>query len=198
MKNIMESEIVCISTSHDSSISFLDLKDNIWNIELERIFRERYFLIDENNVDHCFSVIREFLKKEFGITCFRHCIVDSDSIGFAPTQGIPEKLYSHIYDLCPSGSIEIMSHHEAHALGALYLSPYNSSLVLSYDGGGKDKNGKREFFNIYHAKRNGELELLKSYDWNLGVSYSWIGIPLTPLKKKTGPLLIKIFTHLSG
>jgi len=48
-------------------------------------------------------------------------------------------------------------HHESHAAGCFYQSPYKEALIFSFDGGGND--GK---FNVYKATRENSVELLES------------------------------------
>lgn len=58
-------------------------------------------------------------------------------------------------------------HHAAHAACAFYQSPYNKSLIFTYDGGG---NGA--FFNVYLANtRNIGPKLIDKFDIDLGFPY---------------------------
>lgn len=58
-------------------------------------------------------------------------------------------------------------HHMAHACCAFYQSPYNESLIFTYDGGG---NGA--FFNVYIAEnRETGPKLINRFDIDLGFPY---------------------------
>ena len=46
-------------------------------------------------------------------------------------------------------------HHMAHAAAAFYQSPFDKSLVISFDGGGDGS-----YFNFYEADRNTGIKLL--------------------------------------
>ena len=50
-------------------------------------------------------------------------------------------------------------HHEAHAAGCFYQSPYQEALAFSFDGGGNDG-----FFNISHCLRGESPKLLETRD----------------------------------
>lgn len=92
----------------------------------------------------------KFIKNEYGIeefdTCYYECTdvvvedFDRKHIIYPTEKRIPAKNYKHV------------GHHEAHAYGCFYQSPYKEALVFSFDGGGDD--GK---FNVYHSKRGEDI-----------------------------------------
>jgi len=97
--------------------------------------------------------ILKWIEKEYGIKEYDNCYFSStDFIGedfkgthraFQTNKKIKAKNYIHGL------------HHESHAAGCFYQSPFNEAIVFSFDGGGDD--GK---FNIYHATRGEELKCL--------------------------------------
>jgi carbamoyltransferase len=58
-------------------------------------------------------------------------------------------------------------HHESHAAGALYQSPFKKALCISVDGMGDDGS-----FNIYLGEKGKDLQLLSRYEIFLGSNYS--------------------------
>ena len=71
-------------------------------------------------------------------------------------------------------------HHTAHAAGAFYQSPYQRSLVFTYDGGGDGG-----FFNVYLADRISGIRLLDKFNQDLGFPYMVIADYLKDIKKES-------------
>jgi carbamoyltransferase len=119
-----------------------------------------------------------FIEKEYGISEFDNCYYSStDFIGedfngvhkcFQTNSLIKAKNYIH------------STHHESHAAGCFYQSPYKEALIFSFDGGGDDGE-----FNIYHATREQGITRLAQllnpiYNksdlyYNLGFAYMIFG-----------------------
>jgi len=122
--------------------------------------------------------ILNWIEKEYGITEFDNCYFSStDFIGenfegthrpFQTNTMIKAKNFIH------------GSHHESHAAGVFYQSPYKEALVFSFDGGGDDGE-----FNVYHIVRGQEMTRLAqllnpTYSrphlfYNLGFAYMIFG-----------------------
>jgi carbamoyltransferase len=122
--------------------------------------------------------ILNWIEKEYGITEFDNCYFSStDFIGenfegthrpFQTNTMINAKNFIH------------GSHHESHAAGVFYQSPYKEALVFSFDGGGDDGE-----FNVYHIVRGQEMTRLAqllnpTYNrphlfYNLGFAYMIFG-----------------------
>lgn len=118
-------------------------------------------------------VINYFNKKygftEYGYVLHQHCetIEENDQV-VQYWRKFPAKHY-----------IECM-HHESHAAGCFYQSPFQTSLVVSFDGGGNDG-----YFKIYLANRGAPLKLLKEYRIDLGFPYMIFGEYLGDIKKES-------------
>jgi carbamoyltransferase len=79
------------------------------------------------------------------------------------------------------------THHQSHAAGTFYQSPYQEALIFSFDGGGDD--GK---FNVYIAHRETSVKLLESINspvsdnphihYDLGFPYMLFGEYLADIK----------------
>jgi len=122
--------------------------------------------------------ILDWIKKEYAIEEFENCYFSStDFVGenfegthrvFETKHMIKAKNYIH------------GTHHESHAAGVFYQSPYKEALVFSFDGGGDDGE-----FNVYHVVRGQEMTRLAqllnpTYDrphlfYNLGFAYMIFG-----------------------
>jgi carbamoyltransferase len=92
--------------------------------------------------------IPQWIMKKLNIKEFNNCYyLNSDVILYNRHElekYIPAKTYTHCL------------HHQSHAAGCFYQSPYNEMLVFSFDGGGND--GK---FNVYHCMRGTSPILLE-------------------------------------
>ncbi|QDJ96489.1 carbamoyl transferase [Xanthomonas phage Xoo-sp13] len=69
-------------------------------------------------------------------------------------------------------------HHVAHAAAAFYQSPFDKSLVISFDGGGDGS-----YFNFYEADRNTGIKLLDRLPNDLGFPYMLLADYLDDIKR---------------
>ena len=123
--------------------------------------------------------IPKWIMNKLNITEFENCYyLNTDVIIYEKHElekFIPAKNYIHCL------------HHEGHAAGCFYQSPYNEMLVFSFDGGGND--GK---FNVYICEREKGVQLLESVInpqintqhiyYDLGFPYMLIGHYLQDIK----------------
>ncbi len=70
-------------------------------------------------------------------------------------------------------------HHTAHCANALYQSPYEKALVVSFDGGSEEG-----FFKIFNAERKKDPELLTSIGIDLCVTYAAVAHYCSPIKQE--------------
>lgn len=71
-----------------------------------------------------------------------------------------------------------VDHHTAHAATAFYQSPFDKSLVISFDGGGDGS-----YFNFYYADKSSGIKLLKRLPNDLGFPYMMLANYLDDIKK---------------
>ena len=71
-----------------------------------------------------------------------------------------------------------VDHHMAHAAAAFYQSPFDKSLVISFDGGGDGS-----YFNFYEADRNTGIKLLHRLPNDLGFPYMLLADYLEDIKR---------------
>lgn len=72
------------------------------------------------------------------------------------------------------------AHHEAHAATALYQSPYEDALVVTFDGGGDGG-----YFNVYEASRKKGITQIAKLDQDLGYPYMILADYLEDIKKES-------------
>ncbi len=126
----------------------------------------------------CLEQILDWVYKEYGIEEFENCYFSStDFIGESFTG--PYQLFQ-TYNMIKAKNYIHGTHHESHAAGCFYQSPFKEAIVFSFDGGGDDGE-----FNVYHAVRGQELNRLAqllnpTYNrphlyYNLGFAYMIFG-----------------------
>lgn len=93
--------------------------------------------------------IPQYIMKTLGITEFDTCYSLNTDIIYYGHHGLEKSI--------PAKNYQYRHHHQSHAAGCFYQSPFQDALVFSFDGGGDD--GK---FNIYLANRETSVNLLES------------------------------------
>jgi len=71
-----------------------------------------------------------------------------------------------------------VDHHVAHAAAAFYQSPFEKSLVISFDGGGDGS-----YFNFYEATRDSGIKLIDRLPNDLGFPYMLLADYLDDIKR---------------
>ena len=94
------------------------------------------------------KMIPAWLKKKLGVTEYDKCYYINSDVIMDKTYFLEKEIECNEY-------IDV-KHHEAHAAGCFYQSPYQDALVFSFDGGGNDG-----FFNVYLANREKSVEVLQ-------------------------------------
>ena len=173
---------ISIHGSHNGAIVIEDKGEILCVVEFERFLNyknvglaqyktPRYIMI-------CLEEIMKWVEKEYGITEFENCYFSSTDFVGEDFTG-KHRIYQTIYKIKAKNYIHGL-HHESHACGVFYQSPYNEALVFSFDGGGDDGE-----FNVYHAIRGEEIKLLEQVKnpvmddpnlyYNLGFAYMVFG-----------------------
>lgn len=111
-----------------------------------------------------FESIMEYIKKYTGFDYFENCFTIEDSeiringVRMSLAKGVKARNYINT------------KHHYSHAGGAFYQSPFDESIIFSFDGGGNDGT-----FSAYYADRQRGLLQLKDFNVDLGCPYMLIG-----------------------
>ncbi len=154
-------KIVSIFAGHDSSITFYDTESqSVHVIEIERLVRKRYFRLHvDNDKETITSILQEcadIARKEWGFTEIDLVVITADG-------SVYPQVLAEVFK--PKQMATVPNHHDCHASCTYFLSPYNETLIFSFDGGGNDG-----FFNIYHAK-DGKIQLLEKIKSDFGGGY---------------------------
>ena len=175
MKNL-----VSIFAGHDSNISFYHAeKDEYHTIEIERLVQKRYFrLHEDNSPEYQKDVLiqcRDIAEKEWGIkNDYEAFLISSD--GYIQTD--PREIFN------TEKVITIASHHQTHAASALYLSPFDKALIVSYDGGGDDGH-----FNVYMGDKKNGIRLLENIPSDFGGGYLLCGAMVREVSESSRHML---------
>jgi predicted NodU family carbamoyl transferase len=176
-----------IHVDHNASIALYYDNDILEVIEIERFINQKNAelrdLSQEKNVTTILPLLKEvssYIKQKYNFNHYEKLIL---SKCWSSYSGDPRN--SETFLLGSSLSIyfkanEIINektHQELHASNTFYQSPFNESIIVSFDGGGSDG-----WFNIYKGVKGKELELLFSSNINLGRHYSNFGVLLEPIK----------------
>eukprot|EP00112_Aurelia_sp_Birch-Aquarium-sp1_P007756 Seg1847.2 transcript_id=Seg1847.2/GoldUCD/mRNA.D3Y31 product="Nodulation protein U" protein_id=Seg1847.2/GoldUCD/D3Y31 len=165
-------KIISFHVLHDANVSVIEDGKLIVVLELERLFEQRYFcsnprkniFIDQwkQAIDHVtsFADLHQF---DIGITSW-----------VMPTQ------VQILQSLVKAERWITVDHHLAHAALSFYDSPFNRSLIFSYDGGGNDGT-----FNVYFGDRHGGIRHLKWVGLNLGTPFRQLAIAMPEVTGKS-------------
>jgi len=139
--------------SHNASFTIENNKDILEVIELERFLSRKNAGLSQYNIigDPILNVknVLQYIYEKFKIETFDTCF-------YMNTDFIHDDVRYDIKELIQAKEYKSYKHHESHAAGAFYQSPFHKALIFSFDGGGND--GK---FNIYLADRELGLTLLE-------------------------------------
>jgi carbamoyltransferase len=158
MKNLLS-----IWCGHDANASFYNSESDTYHIiELERIVKKRYFRLhadnNENQTDEILDQVKNISEKFFNIKN-KYDLVSSPQEGYIYFPNLIKKHFN------TTKYAHIANHHDAHAYAAFYQSPFDKSIIFSYDGGGNDG-----FFNVYKAENN-TIEKIKNINADFGGTY---------------------------
>ena len=146
--------------SHNGALVIEDKGKILCVIEVERFTNIKNVGISQyyptNHIMITLEEILKWVKNTYGISEFENCyFACSDFIGEDSDR--IHQIYQ-TYHLINAKNYIHGLHHEAHANGAFYQSPYPKALIFSFDGGGDD--GK---FNVYLGDKEKGVERIGQY-----------------------------------
>ena len=150
---------------HNASIAVYDGEDISCVIEIERLLNLKNasfeFFEPVHSKDFIWPIVKNYLKDKFNYTHYDKFIIGQGYTEF------PER-----YKAIISANEYIIddTHHGSHAYNSFYQSPYKEALVISFDGGSNDG-----WFNIFIAKKNEDLKLVRGVSLDLGSHYHVFG-----------------------
>lgn len=173
---------IAIYGSHDSSIC-INPSPGVYRIyELERITKIRNFSlmsVDNEEFTDIVQNLHERIRLEYEITNYGSCF----HAQISPAQlDILRNIFGFEH-------FEQLTHHGAHAAGAIYQSDYEQALVISSDSGGHEvPDGTVSTFCIFLVdKTQPQKKVVKKIaDIPLDVcgAYTLLAIPITEIQKK--------------
>jgi carbamoyltransferase len=144
--NFNETANISFYGSHNASIVIENKGEILLVLEHERFLNYKNSGIAQYlcpKISDLFFINEQTIKyamKKYNIKKFNTCIrLNTDII----LDG-----YYDLSNVIPANNYITTNHHESHAAGTFYQSPYDEAIVFSFDGGGSD--GK---FNIYYCTR---------------------------------------------
>lgn len=176
-ENIITSQIkhsIAIYGSHDANVCVRTGPNEYRIYELERLTGKRYYsLSNDPDKTNVLRKMRDFLRSEHGIKEY-DCIY---------WEGCTDETIDAIRKIFNPQFLQKCNHHEGHARGALWQSPFIYSLIISFDGGGMD-NEEVSFFNIYKgSKPTNSIEKLATIPLDICSAYTMIAWPLAAIRK---------------
>ncbi|MDO5315050.1 MAG: carbamoyltransferase C-terminal domain-containing protein [bacterium] len=153
--------IISIHTRHDANVSVSIDGKIVLILELERLFRVRYFRSSSDKVEfrRQWEKTIEVVKKITHITAFDYAIT---------SWVIPSEL-SILKEIIDAKQWLKCDHHFAHASLGYYDAGFVNPIILSFDGGGNDGT-----FNFYKTKDD-VVQLVSRLKMNIGTSYRVLG-----------------------
>lgn len=128
-------------------------------LEFERLFNIKNLgyshWVQPHSREITADLVYNYFKDKYGFIEYENCL---HQYGDDFIKSIPAKKYS------------VTLHHESHAYGTFYQSPFEEALVISFDGGGNDG-----YFKIYKGTKKYGLTLVRNCDLDLGKPYALIG-----------------------
>jgi len=135
------------------------------NVELERIYRKRHYdwKTDGRDLDELVGLVRD----------------DGETFEAGVVVGDPDTLAEEFFLKLGIRRFRNVDHHVAHAAAAFYQSPFDHSLLISYDGGGNDGT-----FRTFIGRRGtGVTPLAVDFPLNLGIPYRALANPIADIHK---------------
>lgn len=143
----------------------MNLDGEFRNIELERLYAKRHYDWRQES---------EGLEELLAVIQREHKTFDA-----AIVVGTHDKSAVELFERLCIPSIGQVDHHLAHAAAAFYQSPYERSLLISYDGGGNDGT----FRTFLGCRECGVHPLDTHWSLNLGIPYRALAHPIADIHK---------------
>ena len=110
------------------------------------------------------KLILDYFKQKYGFDRYENCL---------------HQAADPFYQDIPANNYIESNHHESHAAGCFYQSPFAEAIVVSFDGGAPDG-----YFNIYKVVRGHSPVLIKKIELDVGGSYMAFGHYLADIKQE--------------
>ncbi len=165
---------ISIYGSHDASISIRIGADSYRVYELERLTGKRYYSLNKDpEYKSVLDTMYNYLKEWHGITQY-------DSVFWCECE---DHILLYIMEKFQPHHMEKMQHHVGHAACALWQSPFDQALIISFDGGGLDNEGV-SYFNLFIGdKKDNSFKKVGTLPLDICSAYTLMAWPLNDVKK---------------
>jgi carbamoyltransferase len=167
---------IAVYGSHNASVAVEYQGKILEVVEIERFLNVKNAGYAQYYVSyirpHLAEMLTKYFKEKYGFTEYGYCLHQHCET----LEGDGKVLY---WKQFPAKHYIECKHHESHAAGTFYQSPFEKALIVSFDGGGNDG-----FFKIYLAERGTPIKILREYPTDLGFPYMIFGEYLGDIKKE--------------
>lgn len=173
---------IAIYGSHNANIAIEHKGKILEVIEFERFYNEKNAGFCQYNSlwsrRHTLQFILSYIKERYGFTTFATVLYQNTDVFDSVNHDDDIKPVQY-HKFIPAMSYIEMNHHEAHAAGSFYQSPFDKAICISFDGGGNDG-----FFRIFYCDREQGLSAVKDFDIDLGFPYMVFGEYIEDIRKE--------------
>ena len=133
---------ISIHGSHNGGVVVEKNGDILVLVEFERFFNIKNMGITQykthRHPTNMIILTLDWIKRKYGVSQFENCFFSCAD--FTAQVGVSDFRYKSIYltDYIDAKNYIHVTHHDAHANGGFYQSPFQESLLFSFDGGGDD------------------------------------------------------------
>lgn len=164
--------------SHNAGFAISKGKTILEVVEVERFIsvKNANLWFTDENFDEKSKIVTDILdyfNKKYNVLSY-----DTVYWNIMPSmENDNQVLHQSIQSLFPTKKFVQCYHHVAHANSAFYQSPFQTALIVSFDGGGDDG-----VFNVYLGEKNKDLFHIYRGSTNHCVAYSMIGHYISEIK----------------
>lgn len=155
--------------SHNANIAIAKNNEILEVVEVERFISVKnaalYFYYMVHNPLQIIREIKNYFEVKYGAT--EYDVVVHNSVNNEAYLQFPAKRYAWL------------PHHLAHAYSGFYQSPFQSAVIISFDGGSDEG-----FFNIYVANRDIGIHKIYSGTRDYALSYMVLGHFIEDIKRE--------------
>ena len=153
--------------SHNSAFAIGKDDEVLEVVELERLINLKnagmWFWGHHDNAVEILLEVQEYFRKKYGVVKYANVIYNSVE------QYQDKGWWPYREQIFPSLNYEHFKHHESHAYCALYQSPYDKALIISFDGGSDEG-----YFNIYVGDKKSKTPMVKIYEGKKDYAVSYM------------------------
>lgn len=175
------SKALALYSSHDSSICFSPSAHEFRIYEIERFLKKRYCNLNDES-DSTFVDVMQWVKKQIES---EYGLQEYGSLFYGQ---LPRNRLQMVMNIFEFNHCEEISHHQSHASGSLYQSPFEKALIISSDSGGFEMNDGVQTFCIFIGDKsqpmNHNIQRLANLPLDVAGAYTMMAVPISEIKKE--------------